>query len=366
MLKASAFLPFLCVLTAALSADAHHPAIGDGFELAPVPSPGYPEGIVVDQHRVYVATPASYVTAGHGPSAVFEYDERDGTLLDTIYAVGENLAEPHAFSCLTTDRDHRLYVISTQLGIARYTHRDGGWVQDIYADPLPQLPACNAVPPGTPCAPIPAALPPFPNDLAFDAAGNLYITDSYQATIFRVPPGGGVPEIWFQSTALAGLPGLLGTNGIRVTPDGHGLVFDVSFSLELTPPSPPGPPHGAMYRLPLVDQPTEADLVLLHEYLFAEVPDGVAFGESGTLYVDLPGSNQIGLLAPDGTETGRLSGPTGSTIPYDNPANIAFDDQTRSILVANHAIESNNVHDMAVLEVFVDDRAAPLFKPDFD
>ena len=31
------------------------------------------------------------------------------------------------------------------------------------------------------------------NELVFDDAGNLYVTDSFQATIYRVPPGGGAP-----------------------------------------------------------------------------------------------------------------------------------------------------------------------------
>ncbi len=57
-----------------------------------------------------------------------------------------------------------------------------------------------------------------PNALAFDAAGNVYISDSFQATIWRTPPGGGVPVAWVSDP-------LLGTSG--VPPFGaNGLAFN--------------------------------------------------------------------------------------------------------------------------------------------
>jgi hypothetical protein len=45
-----------------------------------------------------------------------------------------------------------------------------------------------------PCSPTVLDLPPLPNDIAFAP------TDSMQATIWRIPKGGGTPKIWFQST----------------------------------------------------------------------------------------------------------------------------------------------------------------------
>ena len=61
-----------------------------------------------------------------------------------------------------------------------------------------------------------------PNALAFDAVGNVYISDSFQATIWRAPPAGGVPVAWVSDP-------LLGTKG--VPPFGaNGLAFNQAAS----------------------------------------------------------------------------------------------------------------------------------------
>jgi hypothetical protein len=46
-----------------------------------------------------------------------------------------------------------------------------------------------------------------PNALAFDAAGNVYISDSFQSTIWRTSKSGGAPTPWFVDP-------LLGTGGV--------------------------------------------------------------------------------------------------------------------------------------------------------
>ena len=48
-----------------------------------------------------------------------------------------------------------------------------------------------------------------------------------------------------------------------------------------------GGTEGVIYRLPRVEQPTEADLEEVHSYPAGEAPDGIAFGENGKLYVAL-------------------------------------------------------------------------------
>ena len=54
-----------------------------------------------------------------------------------------------------------------------------------------------------------------PNALAFDAAGNVYISDSFQATIWRTAKTGGTPEPWVTDPLLgtAGVPPF-GANGL--------------------------------------------------------------------------------------------------------------------------------------------------------
>lgn len=59
----------------------------------------------------------------------------------------------------------------------------------------------------------------LPNDIACADDGTAYVTDSFQATIWRGPAGGGTPQVWLQSTLLpGGGPFPIGVNGIPLDP----------------------------------------------------------------------------------------------------------------------------------------------------
>lgn len=348
--RAAGAVALAAVAALATPADAsNHFGRGEVFAMVPG-SPGFPEGIVVEHNRVFVSGPATFGTAGQGPSTISVYNRKNGHAAGTIAIQGEATQYEHALSCITSDDAGRLYALSTQLGVVRLTEDNhGNWSQEIYSPALPMLPSCIGAAPGEACSPkLVSQLPPIPNDLAFDEDGNLYVTDSFQATIFRVPAGGGDAEIWFQSPALVSPPGSIGLNGLRVSPDGDEIYFGVSGTLAT------GGTEGVIYKLPRIEQPSEADLEEVHSYPAGEAPDGIAFGENGKLYVALAGSNQISILNRHGAETQRLSGPTGCNVPFDAPANVAFDGDG-SLLVTNHAIFTANPGHMAVLSVFVDD-----------
>src|SRR3569832_943276 len=73
---------------------------------------------------------------------------------------------------------------------------------------------------GTARATYPLGAMQFCNDLTFDAAGNLYATDSFSGTVLRLPAGGNALETWFTDPALApaaqgafGLDGIVATTG---------------------------------------------------------------------------------------------------------------------------------------------------------
>ena len=309
--------------------------------LAPFPvPPGSPEGIAVKGNKAYVSGPARFGTAGGPPSIVVVYDTRTGEQLETIQIQGEDLTQEHANSCVAFDGNGRLYVVNTQLGIVRIDL--GSKQQEVYASPVPQL-----------NPPVPA----LPNDLAFDPAGNLYLTDSLQATIWRIPAGGGTPQVWFQHAALA-TP--FGANGIRLNPDRTKIYFVVTAEGA----NEFGFTGGKIYTLPLVDAPTAADLQVFHQYN-GEGPDGIAFGNSGRLYVMLasPGFSGVSVLSPTGAEVARFGNPPGPNFlisPFNSPANGAFD-KHGSLLVTNHTfIFPGNE---SVLSVFVDDKESPLVKP---
>lgn len=324
---------------------------------ASVPAvPGFPEGIAVQGNKVYVSGPARFGTAGTGPSAIQVYNRKTGTLDTTIFVAGEALAFEHALSNIALDSSGRIYALSTQLGLIRFTKQGSQFVQEAYGSPIPDLPTCTAAP-GSACSPTSFDFPPIVNDIVFDAQGFAYVTDSLQATVFRYAPGGGSPEIWFQSPMFeGGGPIPFGTNGIRLDPARQFVYVVVSTSAV-------NPFLGTIYRLPLVNAPTPSDLEVFHAYLGGELPDQLAFGADGELYVSLALSNQISILASDGTELARLQSAPGDDIPLDNPAGIAFDSRTKSLLIANHALLSGNPAHFAVLQAAVGDPGDPLVEP---
>ncbi len=333
---------------------------GDAYILSQVPAePGFPEGIAVKGSRVYVAGAATLGTTGQGPSAVHAFDIKTGELLATYPTEGENLLAEHANSSIAFDGNGRLYVLNTHLGIYRLTPETG--TQEAYAKPFPDLKPCVPLLVPPPCSPTVADTPPLPNDIVFDEAGNAYVTDSMQATIWRVPAGpvpvgGKTPQIWFQDVRLASA--YIGVNGLRLSPD-RSLAY-ITVTTDLLEQS-------FVYTLPMKAKPAAGDLKVFHQYALGSLPDGIAFGRSGLLYVAIatPGASGVSILDPAGQEVSRLANPPLSLFaPYDSPANIAFNGHG-SILLSNHAFVTGvlNPGQFAVVDTFVDDKESPLAKP---
>lgn len=284
----------------------------------------YPEGIVVDGERFYVSGPAIFPTAGTPPSRIGVFEVKTGALLKTIEIQGQDIDQEHALSSLTMDGQGRLYVIDTQQGVLRINPETGA--QERYAPPLTPLDK------GSPAFPL-------PNDLVFDAKGWLYITDSFQGAIWRIPPGGGTPVVWFRAPQLAVGPMQFGPNGVRIHPKRNELWFLHTQS-------------NVLYSLPLVDKPKASQMRVVHRFAEGTGPDGVVFGKSGKLYVTLAISNQLAVLTPKGK--GFTQSLLGEKAPWDAPANMAFTG-TGSLLVTNHASLSRRVESFAVLDVLVKD-----------
>jgi sugar lactone lactonase YvrE len=334
----------------------HSRPLGDARVFAPFPAnPGFPESIAVNGERVYVAGPAQF--GNFLQPVVVAYDINTGAMVAQYPIQGQNPLAPQAGTGIAFAKNDMLYVGDLQQGVIRFDVDVPGGPQEQYATALPDLPTCASVPAGTPCSPTVVNQPPLINDLVFDGGGNLYISDSMQATIWRVPPGGGAPQIWFQSAAFA-TP--FGPNGMRFDPKGERLYVAVTFG---------NLGEGYVYTLPTVAAPAPSDLAVFHVYTTGEGPDGIAFGKSGKLYVALAASNQISVLRPDGTEEARYSGPAANPggvpdpMPFANPSALAFNDKTRSILFTNHAIFMPNPQFFAVIELYVDDKGDKLATP---
>lgn len=311
-------------------------ALGDSTVIAPVPLPGFPEGLATRGNHFYVSGPAAFGQP-LGSAFVYAYDIRTGALEVTYpITITNPFAGMSAASCAAFGPDGTLYVVEPFVGVIRM-HLDPSNTQSVYA---------AFTPPG----------PSLLNDLAFDDDGNLYVTDSFAATIYKVPAGGGAPAVWFTDPALAGNPLIpFGVNGIRIDKNNKKVYVSVTVDATL---------NGVIYRLPLVASPVVTDLELFASLGFTG-PDGIAFGKSGKLYVAEALSSTIKVLNPDGSVDAVYAGPAlnppGSPVPWANPANIAFDDQEGTLLVTNHAsLVPFDPTLFLVFDVFVNDKGSPL------
>src|SRR2546423_3162807 len=123
-----------------------------------------------------------------------------------------------------------------------------------------------------------------PNAIVFTDPDTLYVTDSWPKDEpgpavhrFRVADGSG--QIWYGDH-------LPFANGMALAPDGDALVIAESFlpgvgRIPINPDGTPGP-HEVLVELP------------------GTVPDGVAYGRDGTLYVALYEPSKVLAVSPAG------------------------------------------------------------------
>ena len=163
------------------------------------PGTAHPEGITVDSHgNFYVADFDVSGNTSVGTIVVFNHN---GRLLRTLQVnAGSALLLGIAFNPATGD----LLVC------------DLGKSQVLKVDPQSGAASVFASIPGS----------GGPNALAFDAAGNVYVSDSFQATIWRTPKTGGAPTPWVVDPLLA-IPGDPANGTQDFPPFGaNGLAFN--------------------------------------------------------------------------------------------------------------------------------------------
>lgn len=148
----------------------------------------------------------------------------------------------------------------------------------------------------------PAVSPNYP---VFDAAGNLYVSDSRgwgtnDGLIYRFRPGG-KGEVWCRSASDY-------TNGMALSPD-DGYLYVVETHLPGVSRVPINPDGSAGERELVVVLPKTA-------------PDGIAFDAQGNLYITCYAPDRIYRLTPGGAPEILLDDPV--RIALNAPTNIAF------------------------------------------
>jgi sugar lactone lactonase YvrE len=158
-----------------------------------------------------------------------------------------------------------------------------------------------------------------PNALAFDPAGNVYISDSFQATIWRTPPAGGPAVAWVSDP-------LLGTAG--VPPFGaNGMAFNKAASAMFVANTG----NDTIVRIPLPGGPSGAPgapEVFVHSINGA---DGLIMDSDDNLWVAANQADEIVVLDPTGRVIAKLGDfggidQRGSPVGLLFPASLVFSD----------------------------------------
>jgi sugar lactone lactonase YvrE len=314
--------------------------------LALVPTPGYPARAYVHPNgRIYEGTYES--DDGQAvPSKVFEYSGA-GQLQRSFTIEGQNIGQTHGVQVAQSDSRGRLVLLDTSPARALILDPDSGR-QSTYSS-FPDLPLCSSGTTGPDCSPATQDERAVPNYAAWGPDGSLYVTDYLQAVIWRVPPGGGEPEVWLASPKLDGIE--FGTTGIMLAADHQTLFVGQGSSAG---GGDGNPTTGKIYKVEIKPDGSAGELTSFYESGPTELPDGFAFAKSGNLYVPLAGpASQIAVVAPDGTEIERIgtavSGDNGSAVPFDTPSGGTFLG-TRFILANQSAIAGDATH-QAILDV---------------
>ena len=153
-----------------------------------------------------------------------------------------------------------------------------------------------------------------PNYPVFDAAGNLYVSDSggwdeSNGCLFRVKPGG--------ETELLNDDPMPFPNGLALSPDGRELYMVLS--------NLPG-----VGKFPIGDDGQIGSLETVVK-IPDTVPDGLAFDREGNLYISCYTPSQIYRLTPDGDLALLAEDRRHTTLS--SPTNIAFGGRDLSTLL---------------------------------
>jgi hypothetical protein len=339
--------------------------------MALIPPPGYPALPHVVGERIFEGT-YDNPNGTPLPSRVLEYTP-NGELLNSWTVAGQDTSKPHGVQVAANDAEGWLYLLDKTSGrVIRLNPKTGA--QRLYAT-VPHIPPCSSAPAGAECKDATQDMAPMPDYAAWGTDGSLYVTDYQQATIWRIPRGGGTAQLWLTDKRLDG--GQFGTACIVLMPDHHTLLFDQasngglgSLNTVLNSVNPTtgvvNPATGKLYEVPIEPNGAPGALKQLWESGPADAPDGCALTTSGNIFVALAGaSNQIIELSPSGQERARfgqqITGTNNSSVPFDTPSGLGC--LGTDLFVANQSYLAGNTANQAILNLETGEQCPPVFVP---
>jgi sugar lactone lactonase YvrE len=318
--------------------------VGEVRTLTRVPFPGMPEGIAVNPRN------GSFWVGSNRPESrvVLWHSSRSGRLIRRYPVRGHSPSAEHGINGIALDGRGRAYALD--YSGARAIRIDPATGRQTTYATFADLPLCETG--ERPCEPSSEDRQAWPNWATFDRDGNMYVSDLNQATIWKVPPGGGRARVWHQSADYASVFAL---NGMQFDARGR-LVFANSIT-----GVPGGPGPGVIYRIGVRKNGQPGTRTRLAT---VGIVDGFAIGRSGRIYAALPVDNVIQVVRPNGELGSRLPSPAVQErldVPLNAPVSVAF--VASSLLITNMSLFDMNPSRFAVLELAVGERGLPLHYP---
>lgn len=173
------------------------------------------------------------------------------------------------------------------------------------------------------------------NAMAFDQAGNVYVSDSFQGTIWKSGPGGGAPAAWYASNLL--LP-TAGTGEALVPPFG---ANGIAFNNEGTALFVANTAYHSIIEIPVNADGSAGTATTFTTGINA--PDGMVVDRHDNLWVLANQGDEVVIVDPSGAviaKKGDFNGiaPGGSIKGLLFPASDAFSPDGRFLYVTNLAL----------------------------
>jgi sugar lactone lactonase YvrE len=188
----------------------------------------------------------------------------------------------------------------------------------------------------------------FPNGMAEDRRGNIYVADSFLGTIFRLSKDGSQLSVWFKDPALLSRnPNQpVGANDLAFDADQHFLYVDNAGNRQVLRVAIDE--DGRPGRIKLF-----ADGATIDQELHLQAPtalyfaDGMQFDVKGNLYVMANLANEIQMFSPDGRLIHRYRGSGSNALDFN--ASLVF--KGRLMFVTNMSATDGGIN--SKLSVFV-------------
>ena len=308
---------------------------------ARIDAPGVPGGLAIAADgTVYVTTDNGTARGDRGPSHVFAFDPKGARIADRAID-GQPDGHVNGLTGAAVDpATGELAVLEPDTGRVIGIDMASGAQRVIVT--IPDLPACLVSLGASPCQQGAEDRKPFLAAATYDSAGNLFVTDPSQDTVWRFHAGDTLPQVWHQTPFFSGGDG---PYGLALDDGAVELAVGTTFD-------PAAPTSGGLYRVAINADGSAGAMTLVASFPRGDEPGALALGNSGAAYVVLRGPGAIVAITPGGKVSWQIDPPGDGSVPLDVPSGLAL--VAGRLLVTNEGAGKDAAH-WAVLAVSVND-----------